>query len=78
MTPMLRRVLVVLSVLILSGCATKTDLDVGLKPSDAGRGALSSVPPAIVRVTDLVDQASGTLDRIGYTRNALRLARPPI
>ena len=68
MKPMLRRVLVVLSVLILSGCATKVTLDVGLKPSDTGRGPLSSAPPATVRVADLVDKRPDT-DHIGYTRN---------
>jgi uncharacterized lipoprotein YajG len=68
MTPMLRPVLVVLSVLILSGCAfTKATLDVGLTPGDTGRGPLSSVPPMTVGVAELADKRPDTA-RIGYKK----------
>ena len=70
MKPMLRRVLVVLCVLILTGCAfTKATLDVGLKQSDTGRGPLSSVPPMIVGIADLADKRPDTA-RIGYKKNS--------
>jgi len=67
MKPILRSVLVVLGMLILTGCAfTKATLDVGLKPGDTGRGPLSSVPPMTVGIADLADKRPDTA-RIGYS-----------
>ena len=69
MRPIHRFPLVAVTILALGGCAfTTATLDVGLKPTDTGRGPLSSVPPATVRVADLVDKRPDT-DRIGYKKN---------